>query len=124
MVCRWIQTVRSDSCWACAGLYRGSATHSGTPNQDEIVSAVPNPSSHAPAGPWSIDLSEAGPSTGLLDSPATISFVFHRDAVTLVRFGLAMVVAGMTAVWVAAVQHSREIRVAFPLPQELRCESH
>lgn len=78
------------------------------------MSAVPNPSSHAPAGPWSIDL----------DSTSTISFDFPRDLVTLVRFGLAMVVAGLTAVWVAAVQHSREIRVAFPLPQELRCESH
>jgi hypothetical protein len=76
------------------------------------VSAVPNPSSHAPAGPWSIDLCEAEPSMPLLGSTWTISFVSPRDLVTLVRFGLAIVVAGLTALWVAGVQHSREIRVA------------
>jgi len=44
---------------------------------------------------------------------SAISISSFRDVVILVRFGLAMVVAGLTAVWVAGVQHSREIRVAF-----------
>jgi hypothetical protein len=85
---------------------------SASRNQDDIVSAVPNPSSQAPAGPWTIELREAGPSI-LFHSPSTISFSFPADMVTLVRFGLAMVVAGLTAVWVTRVQYSRQIRMAF-----------
>src|SRR4051794_12670919 len=81
-------------------------------SQDDMVNPVPSLSSLAPAGPWSVDLREASPGSRR-DNAASHVFALPGDALDVFRFGLAMIVAGLTVVWVASVQHSREIRMAF-----------